>query len=72
MEKCVVETDCLEAVKLICSEEICLAHEGAVVEGIKALLRQDNFVCVSYASRAVNIGAHEIAGFVAQGEERFG
>ena len=66
----IVETDCLEAVKMIYSEEICLANEGAVVEGIKTLLRQGKFQCVSYASRVVNMVAHEIAKFVARSDGR--
>lgn len=66
-----VESDCLEAVRLINAEDDCCASEGVVVDQIRSLMRLIHIPSISFATRESNMAAHSIASFVARGDGRF-
>lgn len=66
----VIETDCMEAVYMINSAEICLAAEGVVVDQIRSLLRFLHISGINYIPREANVAAHSVASFVARDNGR--
>ncbi|PRQ37083.1 putative ribonuclease H-like domain, reverse transcriptase zinc-binding domain-containing protein [Rosa chinensis] len=66
-----VETDCLEAVRLVNGCEECLADEGLIVERIRMLLGALEIQGIHHVVRVANMAAHEVAGFVARGNGRY-
>ena len=69
-ERCIIETDCQEAVCMISAGEECLASDGVIVESIKRVLAGSRVHSVIFAPREANRAAHEIACFVARGDGR--
>lgn len=66
-----VETDCLEAVRMVNRTEDCFAEEGIFVEKIRSLLRLNCFHSFVYVPRTANRVAHEVARYVARLNGRF-
>ncbi|XP_062020732.1 uncharacterized protein LOC133737131 [Rosa rugosa] len=66
-----VETDCLEAVRLVNSSEECLADEGLLVERIRMLMGALEIQGIHHVVRVANKAAYEVAGFVARGNGRY-
>lgn len=66
-----VETDCLDAVKMVNSYDVCLTAEGIFVPAIRSLLTLLNISAIQHAPREANRMAHEIAYFVARDGGRF-
>lgn len=62
----VIETDCMEAVHMINSTDICLAAKGVVVDQIHSLLRLLHISCIDYIPREANMVAHSVTSFVAR------
>jgi hypothetical protein len=52
----VVETDCLEAVRLVNGNEECFAEDGIIVDKIRSLLAILNSCGISYVPRVANMG----------------
>lgn len=61
-----VETDCLEAVKMEAGNEECFVAEGFIVDKIRSLLRMSCFQSLSHVPRTANRAAHAVASFVAR------
>lgn len=71
MSSVVIETDCMDAVRVINSGEEFLAAEGVVVNQIKGLMQLLQIPKIMHAPRGANMAAHEIAQFVARSGGRF-
>ena len=61
-----VETDCLEAVKMVNSYDVCLTAEGIFVPAILSQPTLLNISAIQHAPKEANRMAHEIANFVAR------
>ncbi|XP_062013823.1 uncharacterized protein LOC133730205 [Rosa rugosa] len=66
----VVETDCLEAVRMVNGSDECLASEGTIVERIREILGALDIHNIQYVPREANMAAHAVAGVVARGNGR--
>ncbi|KAK9931954.1 hypothetical protein M0R45_019208 [Rubus argutus] len=66
MPSVVIETDCLEVVRMINEVNVCMAAEGVIVDQIKCLMSLMQISEIMYAPRDANMAAHAIAQFVAR------
>ncbi|PRQ58041.1 putative ribonuclease H-like domain-containing protein [Rosa chinensis] len=66
-----VETDCLEAVRLVVEPGECLAEVGVLVEEVRSLLLVSPAPRIEFVPREANQVAHSIANFVAREVGRF-
>ncbi|CAL8151990.1 unnamed protein product [Prunus armeniaca] len=58
-----IESDSLQAVSMVNSEEECLAAEGGLVDGVRRLLVRSASTAVRHIPRQANKAAHRIARF---------